>query len=159
MKDIENILLKLYELNERYHDTKEKMAWLGSSLYFAFSLAILRILFIKEMQNFIKQDPWVIIGFLLAICVFALLFINFQFKKKRNSVVYTGELEKQLCSLQSKGEEYSESEDKLLQLFKRKDEIFQDKMEVPDIYIYILMGIFFASQITLIILIRYKFKY
>ncbi len=89
-KVMDDMIIKLYELNEHYHDTKEKMAWLGSALYFTFSLAIMRILFIKEMQNFIKQDQWVpwIIGILLAaICGCALWFVNLHYKKKRISIV------------------------------------------------------------------------
>lgn len=50
MKDI---VLKLYELNEHYHDTKEKMAWLGSSLYVAFSVTIITSFSVKNFIKFI----------------------------------------------------------------------------------------------------------
>ena len=167
MKDIENILLKLYELNERYHDTKEKMAWLGSSLYFAFSLAILRILFIKGMQNIIKQYswvPWVIIGFLLAaIYCCACWFINLQYKKKRISVGISNEFMDIVSN--------NKPENKLKKMIKytryindkwgayKKDHKKECKnFSYTELPINILMGLFFAFQITLIILIRYKFK-
>ncbi len=80
------MLIKLYELNERYHDTKEKMAWLATSLYAAFSLAILRIFFTEGVKAFIKDQPGLIVIILLIIFCCALRFINFQYKKKRISV-------------------------------------------------------------------------
>jgi hypothetical protein len=40
---MEDRLMKIYELNERYHDTKEKRAWLAISFYAAFTLGIIRI--------------------------------------------------------------------------------------------------------------------
>lgn len=89
---MEDRLMKLYELNEKYHDTKERMAWLGSSLYAAFSLAVLRIFFRKEIQDLINDCPVIIIiVFLLVIFICAFWFINVQYKKKRISVGISNE--------------------------------------------------------------------
>ena len=149
MKDI---LLKLYELNERYHDTKEKMAWLGSSLYAAFSLAILRIFFAREMQDFINDYNMLFFVFLLLVFICAEWFINFQYKKKRISVRIDEELKDKMS------EQVSSNEDQLKQIFtfisnvntywrnyKNKDSRYLST-EIP---INILIAIFFIIQILM----------
>ena len=91
MNFVDDMIIKLYELNEHYHDTKEKMAWLASSLYAAFSVTIITWLFNKEICE-IQSLPFLIIEIGAFIC--ALWFIIFQYKKKKISVLITGEYEK-----------------------------------------------------------------
>jgi len=39
---MENMLRTLYELNEKYHDTKEHVVWLATTIYLALSLLVIR---------------------------------------------------------------------------------------------------------------------
>ncbi len=165
-KFMDDMIIKLYELNERYHDTKEKMAWLGSSLYFAFSLAILRILFIKGMQKIIEQGQWVpwVIGILLAsICGCAVCFICLQYRKKRISVGISNEF----MDIVSNYKLYDESVLKeMLKItkdlnsnwgeYKKNHKKECKKYRYAELPVYILISVFLASQI---ILIWYKSKY
>ena len=47
---MQETILRLYEFYERYHNTKEKMAWLGISFYAVFTLGIIRIFTIKDLS-------------------------------------------------------------------------------------------------------------
>ncbi len=93
MKDV---ILKHIELNEKYHDTKERMAWIASSVYFTFSLFVLnwlfehRNLFICCKQSFLMTIP------LLFIYICALCFISLQFKMRWDSVNKAGALKEVL---------------------------------------------------------------
>ena len=91
------MLIKVHELNERYHDTKQKMAWLDTSLYATFSLAIFRILFFDETQKFIVNHainniPNIIpiLVLLAVVCFCVYLFAIFQYQKKKISVEISG---------------------------------------------------------------------
>ena len=162
MKDI---LLKLYELNERYHDTKEKMAWLGSSLYFAFSLAILRILFIEGIQKIINGCPLIIVGFLTVICGCALWFINIQYKKKRISVGISNEfmeilpdktltdenkLEKMIKCINEINDDWRRYKKDYKKKYKKK----YKKFIFTEIPINLLIFVFLISQILIIIYLK-----
>jgi hypothetical protein len=88
--------MKFYELNERYHDTKEKMAWLATSLYAAFSIALLKWMMNKEYKNFITENYLLILIVLTVIFICAIWFINFHYYKKRNSVRIDGKTAKEI---------------------------------------------------------------
>ena len=156
-KSMNDMIIKLYELNEHYHDTKEKMAWLGSSLYFTFSLAIMRFLFVGKAQTIIKNHSKEIVVFLLAIFICALLFVYLQYRKKRISVGITGESEGLMA------EPGSFDENHLTQLLKVKSDIHTNfkkykekdkkgyrKIFLRELPIYFLMIIFFIFQIILL---------
>jgi len=142
---LKEILIKLYELNERYHDTKEKMIWLGSSLYFIFSFTIL--IFIVSNKNFKwpTHNSIYLIIFLTLIFINALLFIWFQIKKKRASLQYTKQLERELSELKL------QDENKLKEIFKCRDKIFYGMVTHPEIFIIAPVFIFYIAQLILII--------
>ena len=152
-----DMIIKLYELNERYHDTKEKMAWLGSSLYFAFSLAILRILFIDGMQKIIKKYPGGIVFFVLAIFGCALWFVIFQYKKKKISVGISNEFMDIVSNNKLSDEnklkkmiKYTRYINDKWRVYKKWHKIGCMKIFFTELPVNILMILFLASQIFLI---------
>jgi hypothetical protein len=79
---MQDIILRLYEFYERYHNIKEKMAWLGISFYAVFTLGIIRIFTINDLSI----DPWLLwvtIGVLTVVMGCILWFLCFHYKKKR----------------------------------------------------------------------------
>jgi len=159
MKDI---IIKLYELNEHYHDTKEKMAWLASSLYAAFSVAIITWLFSKEIYkiHILKLNSIIniILFFIIIVVVFicAILFICFQYKKKKISAVITDKYEKIILN---EGLNYK---NKLRRMFDYKSDVHNNwkkyrkdyknkKLGRSEIPIKIMIFIFFIAQIISII--------
>ncbi len=83
MKDY---LFKEYELNEKYHDSKENRAWIACALYFTYSLVVIK--WILEINNkvFIKENYLLLMFTILIIDTLSFLFILFQFHKKALSV-------------------------------------------------------------------------
>ena len=55
---------KHIEMNENYHDKKEEMAWIASSIYFAFSLLMLRWLIDENIgaKNFAMRRFEIAVG-------------------------------------------------------------------------------------------------
>ena len=141
-------LMKLYELNERYHDTKEKMAWLGISFYAVFTLGIIRI-FTKDI-NITDWVSYTLIGFLLVIlwCVF--WFLTFHYQKKRISVKITDELAHSL-------EKTNNSEKDLKKIFHEINEINKTGVKCSHEYrsteipILILLFVLFAAQVSFVV--------
>lgn len=165
MKDIEDILLKLYELNEHYHDTKDNMAWLGISLYAAFSLAILRIFFTKEIRVFINDCPVIIIiVFLLVIYFCAFWFINVQYKKKRISVGISTEYMKILSNQKLSDKLKLKHMFKIIKVINyywcmykkkhRKKNKHKNKYILTEVPINILIVAFLVSQILVILYLK-----
>jgi len=73
----------LYDINERYHDKKEEMAWVAASLYFTFSIAI--FLNFKNQALCITQK--ITLTVFLSIIYFCLItYINLQFRCRWDSV-------------------------------------------------------------------------
>ncbi len=164
INQLKDTLIKLYELNERYHDTKDNMVWLAISLYAVLSLAIMRILFIKEIQNFVNEEGMIgeilITLFLSLVLYFTLSFINFQYKKKRISIRITEELEDKMTK------QVSFNENHLKQFFEFKSKVHKDfknnkkpcsEYYTTEIPIHVLIFIFFAAQLFLILLYAYPF--
>ncbi len=112
MKDT---ILKHIELNESYHNTKERMAWVASTLYFGFSVLLIKwLLSGKAVLN--QNIPVVVVG-LTIIYICALCFVLFQFEHRWDSVYKTKALLNVLRK--SDGRMYSEF-----------PEILEDEMEV-----------------------------
>ncbi len=84
------LLLKEYELNNNDHDRKENMAWLASTLYYTFCIAVIG--FILSNEN-IKNElnsiscllKWFIICLLIIIFICVNLFVGYQFDRKYKS--------------------------------------------------------------------------
>lgn len=85
------VFIKLYELNEKYHDTKEKRAWIAVSFYAAFTLGVANVP-LDDLISSIGYLVTVIIPTIIFVCVY--LFIDFQYRQKRISVALEGRLNK-----------------------------------------------------------------
>lgn len=84
------ILLKEYELNMSDHDRKEKMAWLASTLYFTFCLAVISFILGNDNINRISAElncltKWVIICSMIIIFICVILFVGYQYDRKNKS--------------------------------------------------------------------------
>ena len=90
MKDI---LMQQIELNEKYHDTKEKMAWTAATLYLGFSVAAIN--WILTVYGPVKGE-WREFALLLfaiwTVFLAGLMFVRFQFLMRWNSVRKSAEL-------------------------------------------------------------------
>ncbi len=73
-RKVEEMLRTLYEQNEQYHNTKERVVWLSGVIYFIFSSAVLA--WIPNSENTVVQGQKPIITiFLILIFVLASVFI------------------------------------------------------------------------------------
>ena len=89
--DNKEVFMKLYELNQKYHDTKEKRAWIAVSFYALFSAAI----FSLSSGNDNPCSVCAVIAILLTVIFVCVgIFVWFQYRQKRVSVEYEKELEK-----------------------------------------------------------------
>ena len=82
---IRDVILKKYELTDKYHDAKAYSAWLVSAAYFGFSIG-----FIMYWSK--TCDSWLNLGvsvFCFAVFSGAMSFANLQFRHRWSSVVQT----------------------------------------------------------------------
>ena len=153
-------LMKLYELNERYHDTKERRAWLATTFYAGFSLVVIKLA--KEIVVFLQAHRLhqiLILGFILVLlsviflCV--LRFNAFQYRKKRASVDIEGYLAKEL-SVQNGDESIQlASVFKYMRMANEKKLCWKQRREFSstETQIYVLMGALFVAQIFVILIV------
>ncbi len=146
-------LMKLYELNERYHDTKEKRAWLATTFYAGFSLMVIKWATNKENVDFLQEHQCTIIVLLFVIFVCVVWFIWFHYRKKRISVKIEGFISKEF-SVQNADESLQ-----LARVFCYADRVNKgwwkrtkkQRYLSTEIEIFILMLVFFAAQIFVIL--------
>ncbi len=69
----EDMLRMLYDENDRYHGSKETLFWWTANFYLLFSGGAIAWLFIH--QDKWHEYPWQVFGFLLAIALFAHIFM------------------------------------------------------------------------------------
>ena len=82
----ENVLLKKNELNENYHNSKERSGWISFSVYLSFSLVFFEFIFKKTFSDQI----YLLISFIyFLLSLLAVIFISKQFMYKAISVVKT----------------------------------------------------------------------
>ncbi len=86
MKDV---ILKHIELNEKYHDIKERMAWVASSIYMGFSVLLIRWL-LETKHVFDPKWPIMVGLTIVYMCVFC--FVLFQFEHRWMSAYKSIEL-------------------------------------------------------------------
>lgn len=146
-------LIKLYELNEQYHDTKEKRAWLATTFYAAFCSAVLKWAINKENVAVLQNYIWLIIGLsgVIFLCVFS--FNWFQYRMKRASVKIEGFIANEL-SVQNGGDnnQLARVFDYMNEVKKpwRKRTLKQGSLST-EIQIFVLMGAFFFAQVLVIL--------
>ena len=148
-------LMKLYELNQKYHDTKEKMAWLATTFYAGFSLAVIKAMTIEKLARFLYNHhlfTWAIVVLLafIAICVFS--FCRFQYKKKRASQKIDVNIRQELSS-------YNEDDQKqVVRVFDFMDTVHNEEPETKkkanfttERPIFALMYAFASAQVAFVL--------
>jgi flagellar basal body-associated protein FliL len=93
-----DLLVRLYDLNERYHDQKDTRAWIATTLYLTYAGALLSWL-IKPTVNI---DNLIGIISLIVHCfvsIAAVLYVMFQFQLKSMSLESESALQKELRKL------------------------------------------------------------
>ena len=148
-------LMKLYELNEQYHDTKERRAWLATIFYAAFCLAMFRWAINIKNETFLQGYPFPIIALLgvIAACVF--FFTWFQYRKKRASQKIEEFIAKELSV--HNGDDH----DQLARVFAYKNEVHEPRRRrtvkqgslSTEIYIFVLMIALFLAQVLVILIV------
>lgn len=149
MKDI---LMMLYELNEKYHDNKDQRIWIASTSYFALSLAILTWA-IDKQGKWASYSCYLII-FITAIFLFTMLFVGFQNWAKCKSVVKTCNFDKFIKSLDVKS---NKTYKKLIEdtrypknnVGKKIKQFFS--LGIPTVMIMCVISAFYIAQLLLII--------
>ena len=96
-----DIFWKKYELNEACHDRKERMAWVGSTIYYTFSLAILTWLAGAGFKCTETLYRPILTIFVSMTFISALTFTSLQFYHRWKSVSESGAHERILKRLQS----------------------------------------------------------
>ena len=79
-------LFREYELNEKYHDSKENRAWIACVLYFTYSLLLLQWILRNGSQEIIKENTLILGIVICLIDLSAFLFVLFQIQHKVHSV-------------------------------------------------------------------------
>ena len=73
------VFLKIYVLNEAYHEKKERMAWVASTVYYTFALAVVTWLFSNPPQ---PANAPLLTAFVSVVFVSALSFTTLQFSSR-----------------------------------------------------------------------------
>jgi hypothetical protein len=79
-------LLKEYELNEKYHDSKENRAWIACALYFTYSIILLQWILNTGSRRIIENNGCLLEIMIALIDISVFLFIFQQLRRKANSV-------------------------------------------------------------------------
>ncbi len=141
------IIMRMYELYERYHNTKENMAWLGISFYAVFTLGIMRIFSDKEI-DILPWLLWTSVGVLVIVMLCVLWFIIFHYKKKRCAAKNVDELENYLSRQEANSEEgLKEIIGKIQNINKNGVKLICSGYKSTEIPIIILLFILLAAQV------------
>jgi hypothetical protein len=142
-------ITKMYEIYGQYHDTKEKMAWLGISFYAAFTLGIIRIFTAKDLHI---QDPWtlgLLIVFLTIIVVCIHKFLIFHYKNKRRAAKVFDEIERFLSNEADKIASNTRGMvDRIREINKEDVRFLCSDYKSTEVPIISLLFILFATQVS-----------
>ena len=100
MKDA---ILKHIELNETYHEAKERLAWLATVFYVSFSVASIVSFSVASIEQFLKIcnfEPGLTLLFLVTVYLAGLGYASFQFRHRWNSTCITYALRRMLKDYQ-----------------------------------------------------------
>jgi len=146
---MQEIILRLYEFYERYHNTKEKMAWLGISFYAVFTLGIIRMFTIKDLSI----DPWLLwvtISVLTVVMGCILWFLCFHYKKKRCAAKIVDDLEDFLSKKNSNSEKGQQNIIAAIRNTNREGVSFCCGYKSTEVPITILLFVMYATQVAFI---------
>jgi type IV secretory pathway TrbL component len=135
------------ELNEHYHQSKETMAWVASSLYLGFSVAVIKWLFEKPLC--VSQNIFSTI-ILSVVYLAALAFITFQFRHRWQSVYESYALNDLLkeCTDEAPVSAFPELYEKAVEVHKNK------KCNKRNAFLIMVLTIFFPIVAILFLLYR-----
>lgn len=86
---MEDFIRTEYELNEKYHDTKERVIWIAYTLYYAYSIGLSKYLLELKKNNINNKFGYLIFVFDIVIFVLSTIFLYMQSKRKYISVLKT----------------------------------------------------------------------
>ena len=147
-------------VNEQYHDTKEKRAWLATTFYAGFSLVVIKWATNTDNVISLQKHQCTIIVLLFVIFVCVVWFIWFQYRKKRISVKIGGFISNELI-VQNRDENaqlagvfyYTNRVNK--GWWKRKKTEKQRCLST-EIEIFVLMVVFISAQVFVILNVSEK---
>ncbi len=146
---MQEIILRLYEFYERYHNTKEKMTWLGISFYAIFTLGIIRIFTIKDL-SIDSWLAWMTIGVLTVIVGCIQWFLCFHYKKKRCAAKVVDLLEDSLSKKNANSEKGLQDIIAAIRNINSKGVPFCCGYKSTEIPITILLFVMYATQVAFI---------
>lgn len=85
-----DVFLKLYDLDQHYHDQKEKRAWLATSGYIGFSLIAIKWLASQDIHSFWVYQRWWLTACIFTVYACAMSFILLQFMGRWQAVARIG---------------------------------------------------------------------
>jgi uncharacterized membrane protein YhdT len=91
-------LFREYELNEKYHDTKENRAWLACALFFTYSLVLLKWILSPVNQGIISENACLFVVMVFLVDLASFLFVFSQIQRKASSVRKSANLKHSIVS-------------------------------------------------------------
>ena len=154
-KNYQELLLAMYVQNEKYHDTKERVLWLAGTIYYGFSVLILRWL-LDAPNDWFGDNP-LLVGdcvvpiqgimavFLSLVFVLVLWYLWFQHKAKLGTIDTFNRLGTLIREL---GNDF----DNLMGFppKKNKDVPFFRRKEVPGRIVIFVAALFFFAQLIVL---------
>ena len=149
---MKELFVKLYALNDDYHNNKERMIWLATTVYLGFALAVLG--WLASHKSEWQYDKWPFIAFLSMVFLESFCFIFDQNWNKCRSVKIADQLNSLIGQFDSQdGLKYEDLEQATRYSpetpckEKRRDFCVNGK---PGIIILFAITTFFAAQIYFI---------
>ncbi len=121
MSEAFELIKQRFELNENYHNSKESMAWLGSTIYYGFCTSIISILMINTNTLDLIHMIILLVAS-AAVFIGAISFINLQFRMRWQSNDINSALVKIFNNFNPKStvQQYMKDLDKYKKEFARK---------------------------------------
>ncbi len=94
MADKSDLIIKLYELNEKYHDQKDSRAWVATTLFLTYSIALFAWLIDHNDFSNLYSLAALIVHFIISLSTF--LYVSFQFQMKTFSLNYESTLQAEI---------------------------------------------------------------
>ena len=91
---MENLIITEYELNEKYHDTKEHVIWIAYTLYYAYSIGLSKYVLDLKQKNINNKIGYLVFIFDIVIFILSTIFLYMQSKRKYISVLKTDVIRK-----------------------------------------------------------------
>ena len=97
-----DVFLKLYDLDQSYHNQKERRAWLAIIGYIGFSLIAIKWLASQDIHSFCVYQKWWLTAFIFTVYACAMSFIFLQFLGRWQAVARTGAFDRIIYRIQER---------------------------------------------------------